>query len=53
MSEKKIFEQSQQQQQQHHNPGSRPFIHYPNQAILGSVLGQPKASVATGWELHQ
>ena len=50
MSGKEKFEQS---QQQHYNPGSRPFIHYPDQAILGSFLGQPKASVATGWELHQ
>ena len=50
MSGKENIEQS---QQQHYNPGSRPFIQYPNQAILVSILARPKASVATGWELHQ
>ena len=45
MSGKENIKQS---QQQHYNPGSRPFIHYPNQAILASYLGPPKAGVATG-----
>ena len=52
MSRKENTKQS-QRQQQHYNPGSGPFIHNPIQAILGNLLGEPKASVAIGWGMHQ
>lgn len=41
MDRKENTEQS-QQQQQHYNPGRGLFIHNPNQAILGTLLGEPK-----------